>query len=183
MNARWLQIKQYRCFATHAIQSFQIDLKAHATGDCRQVNNSVCRATDCEQHAHCIFKGFLCQDLINAQAFTCDLDRQRSALFSNPHTVCSHCGWSRTTRYSHAESFCNTSHRAGSTHHRTGAYAGDELSVDLGYFLCVDFLCAEFAPVAAAVCAGAHSLAAMRARQHGACDELHGWQSGRCRAH
>ncbi len=74
----------------------------------------------------------------------------------------------------HAQRFGNAGHRAGRAHDGTGAHAGDELVVHVGDLDGVDFLGAVAAPVAAAVGACAHALAAVRAGQHRPGDQLDG---------
>ncbi len=92
MLPRRLQIEEHRRIAPHKVKRLEIDIKSKATGNRGQMHDTVGRATNGQQYAHCVLKRFRRKDLVNGEPLMRHLYRKRSRLFTDTNTVCGHCG-------------------------------------------------------------------------------------------
>ena len=182
--ARRLEVEQYRRLASHAVQRVEIDVEAHAARDRRQVHDAVGRAADGEQHAHRVLERGGREDPVDGELVARHLHRLRAGLLGDPDAIGGDGRRRRAAGHRHAQRLGDARHRAGRAHHRAGAHARHQLVVDVAPISSASMSPARYLrPVAPAIGARAHALAAVRAGQHRARDELDGGDAGRRRAH
>ena len=155
-----------------AVQMMQVDGQSDATRNGREVDDGIGGAPDGQQHPERILDRFTRHDLIQGEARRRKPDRLHPRGLRNPEAVRVHRGDSGASRQTHAERFREARHRAGGTHHGTGARRHRQVVLDFhdprfGYFAG-----AVAGPEAAAIGACAKPFASIPSRHHRSHDKL-----------